>query len=109
MIVLDTHIWIWWVHNDPQLPLAYKRFILSEQSSGLGVSAISIWEIAMLVSRGRLVLPIACLDWLHRALGARGIRRLDLSPEIATDSVNLPGSFHRDPADRILVATARVI
>lgn len=109
MIVLDTHIWIWWVRNDPQLPPAYRQLILSEESNGLGVSAISCWEIAMLVAHRRLILPISCLDWLNRALTARGMRLLEVTPQIAVESVNLPGNFHRDPCDQIIVATARVL
>jgi PIN domain nuclease of toxin-antitoxin system len=108
MIVLDTHIWIWWVRNDPQLPPRHYSYILSEESRGLGVSAISLWEIAMLVARGRLMLPIPCVDWLNRALTARGVRVIELTPEIAWQSMSLPGKFHRDPADQIIVATARV-
>jgi len=108
MIVLDTHVWIWWVHNDRQLPPAYHQFISAAESSGLGVSEISIWEIAMLESKGRLILPITCTDWLQRALTARGVQLIHLTPEIAVESANLPGVFHRDPADQIIVATARL-
>jgi PIN domain nuclease of toxin-antitoxin system len=107
MIILDTHIWIWWVRNDPQLPTAFYNYILSEEPNGLGVSAISLWEVAMLAARGRLVLPISTTDWLNRALTARGTRLLELSPEIAAGSMELPGVFHRDPADQIIVATSR--
>lgn len=108
MIILDTHIWIWWVRNDPQLPPAFYNYNLSEEPNGLGVSAISLWEVAMLAARGRLVLPISTLDWLTRALTARGTRLLELSPEIAAGSMELPGVFHRDPADQLIVATALV-
>jgi PIN domain nuclease of toxin-antitoxin system len=108
MIVLDTHIWVWWVRNDPQLPRPYYNLILSEESAGLGVSAISLWEVAMLVARGRMVLSIDTVDWLNRALTARGIQVLELTPQIAVESMKLPGAFHRDPADQLIVATARV-
>jgi len=108
MIVLDTHIWIWWVRNDPQLPPGFYNLIHAEESSGLGISAISLWEVAMLSSRGRLVLPISALDWLRLALTARGIQVLELTPEVAVASMSLPGGFHRDPADQIIVATARI-
>jgi PIN domain nuclease of toxin-antitoxin system len=108
MIVLDTHIWVWWVRNDPQLPRTFYDFILSEEPTGLGVSAISLWEVAMLASRSRLVLPIDPVDWLNRSIAARGIRVLDLTSEIAVESMRLPGRFHRDPADQLIVATARV-
>jgi PIN domain nuclease of toxin-antitoxin system len=108
MMVLDTHIWIWWVHNDPKLPLAYRNLLAVEQSNGFGGSAVSCWEVAMLSSRGRIALPVPCLEWLRRSLIAKGCRSLELTPEISVDAASLPGSFHRDPADQMIVATARV-
>ena len=108
MIVLDTHIWIWWVHGDPQLTQVYQDFIQLNETQGLGISAISCWEVAKLVERGRLALPVPVVDWLSQALGYPGVRLLDLSPQIAVESTQLPGTFHRDPADQIIVATARV-
>jgi PIN domain nuclease of toxin-antitoxin system len=107
MIVLDTHVWEWWVHNDPRLPLAHQSFIRAHEADKLGVSAISLWEIAMLVAHRRLMFPISCSEWFERALGGLGISVLDLTADVAVESANLPGQFHRDPADRIIVATAR--
>lgn len=77
-------------------------------SDVIGVSAISCWEVAKLVERGRLELPRSVEEWLDLALGYPGIRLLELSPEIAVVSTRLPDDFHRDPADRIVVATALV-
>ena len=57
MIVLDTHIWVWWVHDAPDLSDEYRTLLEQSESAGLGVSAISCWEVAKLVERGRLVLP----------------------------------------------------
>ncbi len=59
MIVLDTHMWVWWVHDDQQLSKEYKEYIEQNEQSGIGVSAISCWEVAKLVEYGRLTLPIA--------------------------------------------------
>ena len=59
MIVLDTHIWIWWVHGDAQLPTAYHTYIQAQEAYGLGISAISCWEVAKLVEYSRLTLPVA--------------------------------------------------
>ncbi len=56
MIVLDTHIWVWWVHDAPELPDDYRTLLTQRESSGLGVSAISCWEVAKLVEKRRLVL-----------------------------------------------------
>lgn len=108
MIVLDTHIWVWWVHDVTRLTNAQVDAIQAHEADEIGVSAISLWEIAKLVEHQRLVLPCAIDEWFEQALSYPGIRVLDLTPEIAIASTRLPGEFHRDPADQILVATARV-
>ena len=74
----------------------------------MGISAISCWEVAKLVEKGRLVLPCPIADWLENALAYPGITLLPLTPEIAVESTTLPRSFHKDPADQIIVATARI-
>ena len=107
MILLDTHIWVWWVHRDEPLPARLRTFIERHESATLGVSAISCWEVAKLVERGRLPLPMPTGDWLHAALAYPGVRLLDLTPDISMQSCSLPGDFHADPADQIIVATAR--
>ena len=108
MIVLDTHVWVWWVHGDAKLPEDYARVIAEHESSGLGVSVISCWEVAKLVEYNRLTLPDTLDKWMEEALGYPGIRSLDLSARIAIESTRLPPPFHKDPADQIIVATARV-
>lgn len=75
---------------------------------GLAVSAISCWEVAKLVERGRLILPMEIEPWFDMALDGSGITLLPISPMVAAASTQLPGSFHRDPADQLIVATARV-
>ena len=107
VIILDTHIWIWWIHNDPALPKDAARLIKANESIGLGISAISCWEIAKLVEYGRLSLPVPVTDWMKMALAYPGIKLLELSPEIAIESTQLPPPFHKDPADQIIVATSR--
>jgi len=107
MIVLDTHVWVWWVHGDAKLPKDYAEAIGECESDGLGVSVISCWEVAKLVEFGRLVLPATLDEWMDQALSYPGIRLLDLSPRIAIESSRLPGQFHKDPADQMIVATAR--
>lgn len=108
MIVLDTHVWIWWVQGDARLRRTAVEALEQGESTGLGVSAISCWEIAKLVEHGRLVLPCAVEEWLATALAYPGVELLPLSPRIAVESTQLPGEFHSDPADQIIVATARV-
>ncbi len=108
MIVLDTHVWIWWVHNDPLLPHDVAQVVAAHESAGLGISAISCWEVAKLVEYNRLGLPLPLSDWMAQALAYPGIRLLELTPEIAIESTQLPQPFHKDPADQIIVATARI-
>jgi PIN domain nuclease of toxin-antitoxin system len=108
MIVLDTHIWVWWVHDETKLTNAQLEIIKANENAGIGISAISLWEIAKLVEHKRLILPCPTLEWFRQALSYPGVRILDLTPEIALESTQLPGEFHRDPADQIIVATARV-
>ena len=109
MIVLDTHIWVWWVHGDPKLSASIRTLIDFSEADGIAVSAISCWEVAKLVELGRLTLPCPVFDWLHQALSYPGVRLIELSPRICVESTQLPGEFHRDPADQIIVATARIL
>lgn len=108
MIILDTHIWIWLVTGDPRLLPEFADYIQENEADGLGVCAISCWEVAKLVEGGRIKLSLPVGDWLTAALAYPGIRLLDLSPAVAVESTQLPGVFHRDPADQIIVATARL-
>jgi PIN domain nuclease of toxin-antitoxin system len=106
--VLDTHIWVWWVDGSSQLPQNFHAYIQAHQTQGLGVSAISCWEIAKLVELGRLAFSCSVGQWLRQGLAYPGVRLLPLSPEIAVESTQLPAPFHQDPADQIIVATARI-
>lgn len=108
MIILDTHIWVKWVLDETQLPDVIREKIYENESVGLGVSAISCWEVAKLVELKRLTFNIDILEWLEQALIYPGVQLIELSPRIAVESTQLPGEFHRDPADQIIVATARI-
>jgi PIN domain nuclease of toxin-antitoxin system len=107
VILLDTHVWVWWVHDDP-MPMELRTAIEVNEHQGLAVSAISCWEVAKLVELGRLKLPTHIDSWLDLALEPSGVSLIPLSPRIAIDSTQLPGEFHRDPADQIIVSTSRV-
>ena len=108
MIVLDTHVLIWAMDGDRRLgPDACAAIAAAEQDSEIGVSAITPWEIALLAEGGRLRLGREVRAWIAAALALPGIRLLPVEPAIAVDSVRLPGSFRTDPADRLIVATAR--
>ncbi len=106
MIVLDTHIWVWWVTGSSDLTPAKHQLLGSHQADGLAVSAISCWEVAKLVEKGRLVLSLPVGRWIDQALASPGIRLVPLAPQIAVASTQLPQPFHKDPADQIIVATA---
>lgn len=108
MIVLDTHIWVWWVHGDAQLSSPQFKIIETNESNTIGISAISCWEVAKLVEYKRIELPCSLTEWFEKAFNYPGIRLLELTPEIAIKSTQLPGKFHRDPADQIIVATALI-
>lgn len=108
MIVIDTHIWIWWIGDRSRLSEIQKDSIAANPAQEIGVSAISCWEIAKLVQKNKLDFSIPVEDWLQAALSYPGVQLIPLSPEIAVESTRLPGTFHRDPADQIIVATARV-
>jgi PIN domain nuclease of toxin-antitoxin system len=107
VIILDTHIWIWWVDDNPKLSSQNREIIQSEQDDGLGISIISCWEIAKLFEKNRLDLGISLEEWLENAINYHQIQVLHLSLPIILESTRLSG-FHADPADQIIVATARV-
>ena len=107
MIILDTHIWIWWVDENPKLSAENREIIQANQKTGLGISIISCWEIAKLVEKNRLVFECSVEEWLAIALKYPGIQLLDLSIPIILESTRLSG-FHADPADQIIVATAKI-
>ena len=107
MIILDTHIWIWWVSKSSKLTQSHQKYIRQYSSQELGVSIISCWEVAKLVEKNRLDLSIDVSRWLEKAINYPNVRVLDLTIPIIVQSTQLEG-FHNDPADQIIVATAKV-
>jgi PIN domain nuclease of toxin-antitoxin system len=108
MILLDTHVW-WWALNEPKkLSNKALNVIRKNPPSQRAIASISMWEFAMMVSTGKVEIRIPPDQWLEQAVNKTGIEVLDLSPKVASESCNLPGEFHKDPADRIIVATARI-
>jgi len=108
MIVLDTHALVWWAAGDSQLSRAAREAIEAEaQDVEILVSAISAWEVAMLAKAGRLALTMDAAAWLDTVAEVPAIRFVPVDVRISVQSVDLPGEFHKDPADRIIVATAR--
>ena len=107
--LLDTHILIWWLNDSNRLSPAQQEVVASASAeSPLLVSDISLWEVATLHSLGRIQLAIPLRTWLDKAVAPPLVRRHSISPAIAAELATLPDSFQRDPADRILVATARI-
>lgn len=103
MIVLDTHAWIWLTSDPDRLGTVARRMIRRDRSRG--IAAISCWELAMLAARGRIELDRDPVAWMDESLRAGNIQLLPLTPAVAVASAQL-GSFHGDPADRLIVATA---
>ena len=107
MIVLDTHIWVWWVNGSQELSTAKSQILTAHEANGLGISIISCWDVAKLVEKERLSLTMPVGQWIDLALAYPGIQLLPLDPKIAVASTQLPPSFHNDPADQIITSTAR--
>lgn len=106
-LLLDTHVLIWAVLNEPHLgPQAAKAINAASRQNRLAVSAITPWEIGMLASKKRIALHKDVLEWVREALAKPGLSLVALEPEIAIASTRLPFEMHPDPADRVLVATA---
>jgi PIN domain nuclease of toxin-antitoxin system len=108
LVLLDTHAWVWLMNGSRQLGTKARKAVQqSLANEAVLVSAISPWEVAMLVSKRRLVLDRDVGEWVQQALSQPGIRLEALSPEIAVASTRMPDELHGDPADRLIAATAR--
>lgn len=107
-VVLDTHALVWLLQGSDRLgPNARVLIEAAAKDDSAFVAAISAWEIAMLVAKGRLALDREVGEWLEAALALPGLRLAPLELQVAVDSTRLPGDPHGDPADRMIVATAR--
>ena len=111
MIILDTHIWLWLAEGSPRLAKSpiLKAIRSAARKDEVLVPAICPWEIAMLVRKERIQLLKSAGEWINEALSMPGLNFLAMTPDIILDSVNLPGTFHGDPADRMIVASARAV
>lgn len=109
MILLDTHILVWFVSSDTRLPARLQEILSERKHEGFAVSIISIWEIALLTSRNRLELYLPIEQWVEKVLQLPYIELYPITPEIAINMTSLPDPFHKDPADRCIVATARAL
>ena len=108
--LLDTHVFLWWFAGDRRPSRGQRRVIdKAGEDSPLGLSDISLWEIATLTELGRIALDRPLREWLGQASAPPLVRRVGISPAIASEVAALPETFPRDPADRIIVATARLL
>jgi PIN domain nuclease of toxin-antitoxin system len=110
VIVLDTHALIWWVNDNKQLSTLADTTIqkeLSDEHGDILISSISAWEIALLVSKNRLILTMDVNEWINTVASIDHVRFAAIDNAVAIQSVQLPGEFHPDPADRIITALAR--
>jgi PIN domain nuclease of toxin-antitoxin system len=110
LIVLDTHVWVWWVATPERLsPSARQRIDNEVNEAPVYVSSISSWEVSLLVKKGRLELTLDVEDWIARSESLPFVRFVPIDNQIAVLSTRLPGKLHEDPADRIITATALVL
>jgi len=109
MIVIDTHVLVWWVNGSNSLSDIAEKLIKEtlDSDSEVIISSISAWEIAMLLKKGHLVLSMDVESWFDEVSQIDGVRFVPVDKEISIKSTMLPGEFHKDPADRMIVATAR--
>jgi PIN domain nuclease of toxin-antitoxin system len=107
-LLLDTHVWIWFMLANAELAVRPRNLINRAAAAGqLRISAISLWETALLASGGRVVLGQPLAQWMMAAVSAPGLSVEPLVPQVAVEAYSLPDAFH--PADRLIVATARVV
>lgn len=108
--LLDTHVLLWWFDEPKRLSPAQRRAVRkANDSHALGVSDVTLWEIALLLERGRIKLAMPLDEWLARATAAPLVERCAISPKVVREMIDLSTTRDWDPADRILVATARVL
>ena len=110
ILLLDTHVWLWLADAGPQRlkPSALRAIEAAGARGALRISVISVWEIAMLQNKGRLALTMDVREWTRRALDRADFELLGIDMDVAIESCRLPGTVHADPADRFLLATARL-
>jgi len=109
VLLLDTHVWVRWVSDPPWLSSPARAAIDRALEAGerLQVSSISAWEVALLVTKGRLELTLEVSDWIARSEASPSLEFVPVDNRISVASAQLPPPLHWDPADRIILATAR--
>ena len=109
-VLVDTHVFLWWFEDEKKLSKAERRVLgKASPDNPILISDISLWEIATLAGLSRLQLDLPLRQWLDQATAPPLVERVPISPAIAAETAAFPASFHRDPADRIIVASARIL
>jgi len=110
MILLDTHAWLWWASASPELPSSARESIgQAVRDSEAAISCISAWEISLLLARNRLELAMRVEECVEAFDEMARLSFIPVTNPIGLRAVALPASFHSDPADRIIVATAQAL
>lgn len=108
-IVLDTHIWLWAITGDKSISSTIRqRISLAIQKGRVLIPAICVWEVGMLLNKGRIQLNEPLTRWVSAAFEQSGFLLAPINETVAIESCLLPGNFHNDPADRLIVATTRI-
>jgi PIN domain nuclease of toxin-antitoxin system len=107
-ILLDTHVLIWYVNGNEINKRTRKIIDSAVETNSIYLAAISLWEISMLEAKKRIILEMPCLEWINRSIRELHLQIAPITPSIAVESCHLSASFHGDPADRLIVGTARV-
>ena len=108
MIVIDTQALVWMIEGDPRLGRGGRQLIdKARAENGALIAPVTVWEVAMLTDKGRLILGRPVAQWFDHVLSFGGFLLEPMSVSIAIDAGTLPGSIHGDPADRLIIATAR--
>ncbi|MDZ7841257.1 MAG: type II toxin-antitoxin system VapC family toxin [Gammaproteobacteria bacterium] len=110
MVVLDTHTWIWWVNQSPELSRKAGQGIRKAMTAeAVYISSISAWEVAMLVTQKRLALTMEVRDWIRACAALPFVHFVPVNNDIVVTAVHLPEGLHKDPADRMIAATANFL
>ena len=108
-LLLDTHVWLWLVEGAPEIKPNIRKLVRDKMKVGtILIPAISVWEVGMLSRKHRIQLTKPVHEWVTEAFDKTGFMLVPLSQSIALEATMLPGDFHSDPADSMIVATARI-
>src|SRR5438067_13559626 len=108
MVLIDTHIWLWWMAESPQLSRKYHAALWNLSAPPL-LSVISLWEVSLLLETSKIALSPTPKQWIAEATRSDAVELVQITVPIAQELLALPRTLPRDPADRIIAATARAL